>query len=394
MVMSGNPYKIYEKAINFLNLICDCYIPLWIQKRQAFILLRRIVSFFLIYLPYVRSYKLEAKINGKSFRILYVGRGHEIGYISDAFYLGNNIEIASPIRLSIWNVPQRISILGSQSDLIVVEINKLFAEYFLNKGYFIIPKWLYLEVDVSKALEQIRISKSIKSDIRRIRKFMYSYEIDTLSKKINYFYYNMYLPYVFMRYGRQVEPYSFRHIKKIAMQGHLLLIKQENEYISGIIYSTNRKKMFLHSVGVKDGEYNYVKKGGLSAAYYYSVLLAKRYNCETISFGLVRPLLNDGVLRYKQKWGTKIKDADRGSNVFALKFVNPDKLNLEFLKQTPVIFQQNRQIGCICCIDAAMSSITSFLRQSLDLGIDKLIVVTPIKSDAQVRFDEIDITKS
>jgi len=48
-------------------------------------------------------------------------------------------------------------------------------------------------------------------------------------------------------------------------------------------------------------------KGRTDVLDYFTVLLSQLLRCDAVDFGLSRPHLDDGVLRYKAKWGTRLR---------------------------------------------------------------------------------------
>jgi len=61
-------------------------------------------------------------------------------------------------------------------------------------------------------------------------------------------------------------------------------------------------------MGTANGEWELVKEGANSATDLYLVKYAKKLGFKLIDFGGSRPSLNDGVLRYKRKWGMYLYD--------------------------------------------------------------------------------------
>lgn len=43
--------------------------------------------------------------------------------------------------------------------------------------------------------------------------------------------------------------------------------------------------------------------------YYYTILHGYETGCEEVDFLGTRPVLNDGLFRYKRKWGTRVEDS-------------------------------------------------------------------------------------
>ena len=55
-------------------------------------------------------------------------------------------------------------------------------------------------------------------------------------------------------------------------------------------------------------EHPFFNQAAGSALIYLFICWAKKQGFNTIHFGLTRPFLNDGSLRFKRKWGIAIKE--------------------------------------------------------------------------------------
>jgi len=68
------------------------------------------------------------------------------------------------------------------------------------------------------------------------------------------------------------------------------------------------------------------KDDTVASLYYYGILRAKERGAAFVDFGLSRPFINDGVVKYKRKWAGKIERYTEVNRVMYLKNITRDGL--------------------------------------------------------------------
>jgi hypothetical protein len=189
-----------------------------------------------------------------------------------------------------------------------------------------------------------RWKKREEENLRKIKKYQYICEVGSDREKLHFFYHKMYLPYIVPRYGKFTLLASFGYMDNLLQKGELLLIKRENEYISGVLITTGTSPPFVAFLGVKDGRKDLVKLGAISALYYYSILWAKERGYTQLDFGHCRPFLNDGVLLYKKRWGMRI---NRSQSKHRMLYLSINRLNpylRKFFINNPLVYEDHGQL--------------------------------------------------
>jgi len=196
-----------------------------------------------------------------------------------------------------------------------------------------------------------KFSKSIKEDIRKMKKYGYNYEITQDLDKLKMFYYKMYIPYISWKYGKTGVYANFYAIKHLFERGSkLLLIKLDDEYMFGGLFSIKKDKVFATFAGVMEGKFDYIQQGVITASYLYLIQLSKESGANIIDFGSCRPFVNDGVFVYKRKWGTKIeKTGNENTKIFSFKACNDSKGIKSFLTNNPFIYLEKNQLNTEAC---------------------------------------------
>lgn len=318
-----------------------------------------------------------------SLTTLFWGDERLLHYFSDLLYFEEPAK-ESLGNVFIWKTKLKPNLNIPETDLIFIGIDKFFSRFLSRQGFTIIPQWLLFIFDLSKPLPKVwKLSqnKSLREDLRIIRKHKYSYEMTCDPAKFEYFYHQMHLPYIAGRFGKSMIPSGFRGIRRIFEKGQLLLVKRGNEYLSGNLIYTHNKRAFAACTGVREGNIEYVKQGALSACYYFSILWAKERGYKWFDFGHCRPFLNDGVFRYKKKWCMEIKRSERHRAVFGMKTCNLQQGALDALANNPFIFIDQDKLKALILAKQehplTLGEVQSLFKTYYIPGVDCLVVVSP-----------------
>jgi len=250
----------------------------------------------------------------------------------------------------------------------------------------IIPEWVLFMFDLSKPSEKVwnlskSKNKSLRENIRKFRQHNYSYTITRDPAQFEYFYNQMYLPYVEGRFGEITAKAGFRQMERIFEKGQILLVKKGNEYVSGGVVRVEGNTVFFPFLGILGGKLEYLKGGALTALYYFTILWAKETGCKWLDFGHCRSFLKDGVFNYKKHWGMEIKISRRYRNIFGMKICNVHQGVQSFLEKDPFIFIDQEKLKGLIFIDDAyplpLEEVESLLMTHSISGLDSLLIVSP-----------------
>jgi len=249
----------------------------------------------------------------------------------------------------IWNYTKEINPNKSNIDAVIIKSDRFYSNFFEKKGYVVIPEWIGVFLDISSPFEDYykRLSKGAKDDIRKIRKYGYTYEISQDIDKFNFFYYKMYLPYVSWKYKNKAECINYFALRHIFEYGSkILFVKNNDEYIFGGLFLIKKRKVFTSFAGVMEGKFDKIQLGLFAASYYYLIKYSKECGAKDIDFGSCRSFINDGVFKYKRKWGTRIEKAGYDTaEIFSLKILSDSKGIKSFLTKNPFISLEKNKLN-------------------------------------------------
>jgi hypothetical protein len=324
----------------------------------------------------------KEKWSGNSLTTLFLGDEKGVLYLSNLLYSEEPVKERLG-KIFIWRIKSRLNFDLPRTDLIFIKIDGLFSRFLSRQGFIIIPELILFMVDISKPLPEIlKLSKnkSLRENLRGMRRHNYSYEMTQDPAKFEYFYHQMYLPYVTKRYEELAFITGFRDMERAFKKGQLLLIKGENGYISGNILKMDHDTVFSVSLGIKEGEIKYLKERALTACNYFTILWAKEKGYKWFDFGHSIPFFKDGLFNYKKRWGMGVKISTRVRTVFGMKTCNFHQGVQTFLEKNPFIFMDQERLKGLILVDQnhplTLDEVQSLVKTYSIPGLDCLAILS------------------
>lgn len=259
-------------------------------------------------------------------------------------------------------------------DLAVIQTETLPSADQTANDWFAVPCWVGGEKNLQDAVELARRSDHIKSDIRRIRKNKLDYRVTRDPEEFDRFYHTMYLPYIQNNYGDRAMLMSYESMKAAQNQCELFLVTQgDNDIAGGILVYDDTDRVRGWSLGVKDGDFAWVKAGALAAFEYLQTgyLFEKGY--KRLHRGASRPFLYDGALSFKKNRGMKLTDhKPHWFVIIPLKYTAAVR---SFLINNPFIYQDESRLKGAVFLDKrinAESGMAKLFRDTYVTGLDQL----------------------
>jgi hypothetical protein len=198
--------------------------------------------------------------------------------------------LARSADLSLWQAPWPLSVLQRRAVRVPSAV----------------PLWL----DTRRSLEQVIVGDppgraSRKDDVRRARRLGLTVRVATDPAECEAFRRRLYVPYTRRRYGElfaEIPAHAFRHAWR---SGWLLLLERHERPVAGALLERWDREVRILAFGV-DVEGGIAPEAALEACYYHAIAFACFAGIPRLSLGACRPVLTDGVLRYKKKWGAAI----------------------------------------------------------------------------------------
>jgi hypothetical protein len=282
---------------------------------------------------------LEVK-NRNKMAIRYTGMEQNKNYLAHLAY-GESCNEIYVGKKWLWQNFKKTK--GNQFDLTVTEIPSFLQGILNRKGRFLVPCWISSEIDISESVNDIVAKNdSLKNECRKIRKYNLSYTVTNSMADLEEFYRNMYLPYMKVRYDKESFTEDYSGLKNCMRNGFLIFIKNGEQVIAGNLVNLENNIPILRVMGVKDGNFNYLKMGAASATYFFTIQLLQQKGYRRIHLGSTRAFLNDGVLQYKKSWGMRFLKAK--TSLFLVEPISKMSGVNDFLLNNPFVCLKNNNL--------------------------------------------------
>jgi hypothetical protein len=190
-------------------------------------------------------------------------------------------------------------------------------------------------IDATKFVVRLQSSRSVKEDMRRLRKLNLSWEIGRDACDFDAFFRDMYLPYVVRAYGDMAFVMSREAMMASAAKSEIFFVKMEGRRVAGQLLVYEKSGVRAWSLGVLDGDRSLVDIGVVKAMHFFLLTHLAENGFQMVHFGGSRPFLHDGVLRYKKHLGLRLTDDSPRS--FAIRLPAQFAGAVGFLRGNPFI---------------------------------------------------------
>jgi hypothetical protein len=276
---------------------------------------------------------------GRVGRLLVAGDDPWVEYLPKRFFFGEPKR--EPLgRATVRSLPRFLEQFQESTDLTIARVDRLSGHTTFSHHYLAVPEWVGTRLTVPDNLEVlVRSSSNLQRDVRRIRRHKYEPVVSFGDEDIHVFYHSFYLPLSKARYGDLLVVRPAHDLRDRVRRGGILWVQRERERVAALLFEQKGGTLDVLAVGTMDGDPKLMKEGAIAALYYFVIEFARMRGCRTVDFRGSRPSLNDGVLRYKSKWGATLYDKVDSYHDLFVRWGQVNEVVKEFLSHTPLIFR-------------------------------------------------------
>jgi hypothetical protein len=296
--------------------------------------------------PPVFLYEGREFKDGHPLSFAYAGNIHEMNHYWDHLILKGGFQKRSLGRHFFGNIRSKINKIAPACGFIFMEQSSLTLPFLNKKSEFSIPLLVQMEIDISHPLDELFDSQR-RSDIkRRIYKNHLSYEMSKDPKHFEDFYAHMYTPYIKQRYADAATITTYQSILKTMDNNEMILIKADGKIIAGaIVKFIKGQPPYLQHLGIVDANETYMRYGAIGAIYFFLIEELKKRSYNLLYVGGTRPLLSDGLTKYKLSFKARIRKENKHSCV-RLMILNDSQGVKSFLTNSPFLFKNQEKEFC------------------------------------------------
>ncbi len=224
--------------------------------------------------------------------------------------------------------------------LFACEIPRSLEGVYRPKTFALLPVWTRMDVDLAPE-SPLWETKKFKQSLKRVSKERLVLENTTDIKRFEAFYRDVYLPYVVVRHEGAAVTDSFETaLRKFVDEGReLMLLSRRGQLLGGMVIGTEEGVGRTWILGIPKTEDEEDATSDVSnLLYYFAVLRARERGFRTLNMGYSRPLLSDGIIRYKTDWAARLTNQrSPGSGLLALHVLHESPALKQFLFNNPFV---------------------------------------------------------
>jgi hypothetical protein len=194
------------------------------------------------------------------------------------------------------------------------------------------------------------------------------------------FWQTMHAPFMRKRHGEFAIVHNPTSLRRVLRCGALVWVQRCGQHIAGCVVRQRGDRLLMVALGVANGEQKWVHSGAITALYRFCIEYAHEQGCTQIDFGVAMPILHDGLLRYKCRWGAQVGLWPHTPFQYGLWWAQPGGPLLDFFAHTPVIFQSHGRLAALTARPLGEPGIAAELlelQRSLALpGLQQLVVMS------------------
>jgi hypothetical protein len=206
-------------------------------------------------------------------------------------------------REALWPVaglgPGSLSRL--EAPLVIAEVHRWAAPRFRRAGWIVVPSAVRWHAELSVVPRRGR--RSVEKDLRLVRRGDFSVEPVRDGKAWEEFYQTMVRPNAQARFGEEAWLPSRYLLRKLAAVGTLLYIRMGGVRVAGCYVVPTARGAWSPVAGMLNGDRELLRKGVAAATYTLVFDWVRSQGIDHLDFGRTTPFANDGIFRYKEKWG-------------------------------------------------------------------------------------------
>lgn len=341
----------------------------WLLPDSPRLLLMRWVRLILV--------RGRLKADGSEVTLLYVGRLFNEQYLLDTLF--SDCEQLHLERVSVLSFRKVLARLEPRADAVVCDLAWPWSNGLRDTGGFLeVPEWVNMQRPLQATWEETvgGIHRNLRQEgLRIVRREGYAPRLTRDRRALADFHARMLVPYVSQRFGDAADVASLLNVQ---LHGHfsdlLQVLKGDEVVAAGVLLPRGRQLRLLWVGAVLDARGQWAQ-GAMNALYLFSLRHAFDRGHRVLNLAGTRPLLSDGVYRFKRKWGAVVDDGFTPIG-FLFRPRADNAAAIRLCAAMPLMYRQADGLGAVTVSAGTEVNTQELLRLHREQGVPGLVSFT------------------
>ena len=281
----------------------------------------------------------------------------DLGREGEAFW-GSLLFAGRPARTVVAETSSPVEVLRAgagrlDADIVLLRHHRFARHIAERAGFITLPTWVESFVDTRGSLKDVLARtarpRTLKSDLKKLDREGLHARLGS-GADVATFLKELYEPVARERWGASYVSLPHSWMRQAPRFCQVLWIERQGERLGGALLEPRGRELRDVAVGMRDAD----DPCGIRAAqYYFAIQHAIDSGYERLNVGGSRPVLSDGVLRTKLKWGAVLTPILQW-DYLALALPRGPEAARGFLAQHPLVAEMNGQLYAV--VDPAASN--------------------------------------
>lgn len=241
----------------------------------------------------------EAEIGTGPTRVRYLGDGESLSFLG-AVHRG---EVRLTGRAGATRIGEWVQDARSQG-LTYLELNRLLAPLVPRGGWVTFP-WVRQVIDLGGPALAARWRSIEATYGRKVRQNRFCFRVERGRAVADEFYWEFYRPHIQVRYGGAAHLRTAAEVRSAVRRGFVLKVLEDDEWLAAAACRLRGGRVTTLAFGVRQGQEAALRRGALSAVYYFLLGWARERALSKVDLLRSRPHSEDGVFEHKRRFGAE-----------------------------------------------------------------------------------------
>jgi hypothetical protein len=188
--------------------------------------------------------------------------------------------------------------------LAYLELNRLFGPLVPSGGFQTFP-WVRQVINLDGPVSEAK-RRSIEATYgRKVRQNRFEFRIEHGRAVADEFYWRFYRPHIEGRFGESAHLRTVSEVRSAVRRGFVLQVLEGGEWLAAAACRLQRRRVIALAFGVREASEDALRRGALSAVYYFLLEWARDRALSRVDLLRSRPHAADGVFEHKRRFGAE-----------------------------------------------------------------------------------------